>query len=77
MYLYILAEGAVNSVVVEHQQQQQNLSVSTGIINTQTNQPLNGVQATRSFHSISSGDSSAEMSKYFPDAQTPTSTPFR
>lgn len=30
-----------------------------------------GVQATSSFHSVSSIDSSAEMAKYFPDARTP------
>ncbi|CAF0804181.1 unnamed protein product [Didymodactylos carnosus] len=36
-----------------------------------------GVQPTSSFHSVSSIDSSAEMSKYFPDAQTPSLSPFR
>ncbi len=40
-------------------------------------QTTNGVQATSSFHSVSSIDSSAEMSKYFPDAQTPSLSPFR
>jgi len=80
VYPYILAEGAGNSVVTEHHhqpQQQQNLYVPIGTLNTLTNQPLSGVQATTSLHSVSSGDSSAEMSKYFPDAQTPTQIPFR
>jgi hypothetical protein len=36
-----------------------------------------GVQAARSFHSVSSLDSSAEMAKYFPNAQTPSLSPFR
>ena len=36
-----------------------------------------GVQPTSSFHSVSSIDSSAEMAKYFPDAQTPSLSPFR
>jgi uncharacterized protein YhbP (UPF0306 family) len=61
----------------KQQQKQQKLSVPIQTTSTQTNQSLSGVQATGSFHSVSSGGSSAEMSKYFPDAQTPTSTPSR
>ena len=36
-----------------------------------------GVQATSSFHSVSSVDSSAEMARYFPDAHTPEFPPHR
>ncbi len=36
-----------------------------------------GVQATSSFHSVSSIDSSAEMAKYFPDDETPTVSPYK
>ncbi|CAF4635254.1 unnamed protein product [Rotaria sp. Silwood2] len=36
-----------------------------------------GVQTTMSLHSFSSIDSSAEMARYFPDAQTPRLSPFR
>jgi len=43
----------------------------------QTYGGLGGIQATSSFHSVSSMDSSAEMAKYFPGAQTPSSSPFR
>jgi len=39
-------------------------------------QTSGGVQAASSFHSVSSMDSSAEMAKYFPDAQTPSLSPF-
>ncbi|CAF0857916.1 unnamed protein product [Rotaria sordida] len=35
------------------------------------------IQTTVSLHSFSSIDSSAEMAKYFPDAQTPSLSPFR
>jgi hypothetical protein len=38
---------------------------------------IGGVQATSSFHSVSSIDSSAEMAKYFPDAPTPTLATYR
>ncbi len=77
-YIHILAEGAVSSVVTEHYQQpQQNLSGPIGIVNTQTNQTFGGIQTTGSFHSVSSADSSAEMAKYFPDAQTPNLSPYR
>jgi len=67
---YNLAEGAIT-------QQQENLSVLTETINTETNQTLGGVQTNGSFHSASSGDSAAEMSTYFPDAQTSNVTSFR
>ncbi len=40
-------------------------------------QTSDGVQAASSFHSVSSIGSSAEMAKYFPDAQTPSLSPFR
>ena len=58
-YFSILVNAAATSVVVE-QQNQQTLSV-----------PVGGIQTAGSFHSVSSLDSSAEMAKYFPDAQTP------
>lgn len=38
------------------------------------NTGASGVQATSSFHSVSSIDSSAEMARYFPEAQTPNSS---
>ncbi len=78
-FLCILAQGGVNSVITEDQQQQQqeNLSVPIEVLNTSANQTFGGVQTTTSFHSVSSADSTAEMSKYFPDAQTPELSPFR
>lgn len=44
---------------------------------TSMNQSSGGIQTTHSFHSVSSIDSSTEMSKYFPDAQTPSLSPYR
>jgi len=63
--------------------QQQNVTQSAGVPvlvprpNEQASSGGGGVQATSSFHSVSSLDSSAEMAKYFPDAQTPNLSPFR
>jgi hypothetical protein len=72
-------EEATSSTNVQQQigVPQPNISVPIGALNLSTNQPLGGVQPTNSFHSVSSIDSSAEMSKYFPDAQTPGLSPFR
>jgi hypothetical protein len=64
-----ISEGAVTSVVGEHQQQNQSVPI--------VNQTVGGVQTTGSFHSVSSVDSSAEMAKYFPDAQTPILSAYR
>jgi hypothetical protein len=61
----------------QQQQQQENLSVPIEVLNASTNQTFEGVKTTNSFHSVSSADSTAEMSKYFPDAQTPQLSPFR
>lgn len=56
-------------------QTQQTLSVPGSIPNTQRNLTTGGIQTAGSFHSISSLDASAEMAKYFPDAQTPAISP--
>lgn len=57
--------GTAASVInYQQQQQQQTLSV-----------PVSGIQTAGSSHSVSSLDSSAEMAKYFPDAQTPGLSP--
>ncbi|CAF1187233.1 unnamed protein product [Adineta steineri] len=67
----------------EQQQQQQQRYVNqpgpAPIIVPRLNEQPNssGVQATGSFHSVSSIDSSAEMARYFPDPQTPTLAPLR
>jgi hypothetical protein len=50
-------------------------SVPKGASNLLTNQAADGIQTNESFHSVSSINSSAEMSKYFPDAQTPSLLP--
>ncbi|CAF2330346.1 unnamed protein product [Rotaria sp. Silwood2] len=78
------AEGPVDAVSLDFIGHQQNLtpSQSTASIpkvafNAPITQSLGGVQATSSFHSISSLDSSAEMSKYFPEATTPNLVPLR
>ncbi|CAF1681704.1 unnamed protein product, partial [Adineta ricciae] len=64
-----------NVITAEHRyQQQQQQQQGVHSVPTKT---YDGVQSTGSFHSISSLDSAAEMSKYFPDAQTPTLSPFR
>ena len=84
MSSYILAQGAVyssNTVAAEQHQQQATVQLTTsapsGTLNTLANQPSGGVQPARSFHSVSSIDSSAEMAKYFPNAQTPDISTFR
>ncbi len=64
----------------EQQQQQivtQSATAPVPIPRPNEQQTSGGVQATSSFHSVSSIDSSTEMAKYFPDAQTPSLSPFR
>ncbi|CAF1132685.1 unnamed protein product [Rotaria sp. Silwood1] len=58
----------------------QTITQSTAIpilVPKQNSNTFGGVQTTASLHSFSSIDSSAEMAKYFPDAQTPSLSPFR
>ncbi|CAF2267081.1 unnamed protein product [Rotaria magnacalcarata] len=74
--------GATSTHLTNNQQQQwiASQSASSNSMATSSapkNQALGGVQTTDSFHSVSSIDSSAEMSKYFPDARTPSLSPFR
>ncbi|CAF1236888.1 unnamed protein product [Rotaria magnacalcarata] len=74
--------GATSTHLTNNQQQQwiASQSASSNSMTTSSapkNQALGGVQTTDSFHSVSSIDSSAEMSKYFPDARTPSLSPFR
>jgi len=64
----------------QKQQQQQIVTQSTNapvLVPRPNQQTSDGVQAASSFHSVSSIGSSAEMAKYFPDAQTPSLSPFR
>jgi hypothetical protein len=77
VYIYILAQDEVNLVDTEYQQQQQqhDLSVPIGPLNTLTvDQTLDGLQTTASFASLSSMD---ELARYFPDARTPGLPSFR
>lgn len=82
---YILAQdvaGASGAHSTDNQRQQlfatqPTSSTSKAASVASGSQILGGVQTTNSFHSVSSMDSSAEMSKYFPDAQTPSLSPFR
>jgi hypothetical protein len=82
--LDILAQDAVNSnsavATTHHQEQtitQSTIATPVATSNVSMNQTSGGIQATGSFHSVSSVGSAAEMSKYFPDAQTPSSSPYR
>ncbi len=88
LHFYILARGEVNTnsnIVTQHQQQQQYRqvvieparSIPIQTLNVPTHQTLGGIQTTGSSHSVSSADSSAEMAKYFPNAQTPNLPPSR
>ncbi|CAF4483085.1 unnamed protein product, partial [Rotaria socialis] len=80
------SQGGVDGTstrLTDNQQQQQWIASQSASSNSMAtssapkNRALGGVQTTDSFHSVSSIDSSAEMSKYFPDAQTPSLSPFR
>ncbi|CAF1676453.1 unnamed protein product, partial [Adineta ricciae] len=63
---------------INEQQRYASQSVAQPVnVHRASEQAVSGIQATGSFHSVSSIDSSAEMARYFPDPQTPTLSPFR
>jgi hypothetical protein len=84
-YVSILAQDESNSnnqqaenVVTTSKQQQVAVQSATApiLVPRPNEQTSGGVQATSSFHSVSSMDSSAEMAKYFPEAETSTLSSF-